>query len=213
MGKRLDAVHSHFTTAEEPAAGLQGIRVTKTCSFCSKKMVYRNVHQLIMHLACPTDGIGKGSACKGIGSTEGGIAVRGRYRERVAARAKPAHEKSVKEMRLAQARAAQHDEKRRKVGGQRTIQAAFSSQAVLATGVESSIGRWQVAAGIPPNAFSHPLWLEAFAAIRNAPATMRPPRGQKFAAGLRPFLRDPRDRGRGPQSRFRFSISIFSPYG
>ena len=47
-------------------------------------------------------------------------------------------------------------------GGQRGISAAFAAAPVHEGSTLDHLGRWAFAAGIPPNAFSHPLWPAAW---------------------------------------------------
>ena len=47
-------------------------------------------------------------------------------------------------------------------GGQHGISAAFAAASVHEESTLDHLGRWAFAAGIPPNAFSHPLWPAAW---------------------------------------------------
>ena len=60
--------------------------------------------------------------------------------------------------------------------GQRTISSAFAVSKVHEASVENALGRWLYAAKVPPNAFDHPNWPAAFAAMKSAPNSMRAPR-------------------------------------
>ena len=61
MVKLKDKVHDQFD--EQTVAYMDNAkakkRVTKTCKHCKKTFVFRNVGQLVCHLAAPDSGVGK----------------------------------------------------------------------------------------------------------------------------------------------------------
>ena len=66
-------------------------------------------------------------------------------------------------------------------GGQRGISAAFAAASVHEESTLDHLGRWAFAAGIPPNAFSHPLWPAAWSALKTSPGSLGAPKRAKIA--------------------------------
>ena len=81
MVKLKDKVHDQFD--EQTVAYMDNAkakkRVTKTCKHCKKTFVFRNVGQLVCHLAAPDNGVGKASGCASVPPE-----VKMRYRRRLA---------------------------------------------------------------------------------------------------------------------------------
>ena len=67
-----DAVHDHFSTRSEKKPENKCATVFKKCLFCSCELAFRNVDQLVIHLACPATGPGKSSGCAKIEEWYGG---------------------------------------------------------------------------------------------------------------------------------------------
>ena len=63
-----DSIHDQFDESVE--AYMDGAkakkRVNKKCKHCQRKFVFRNVGQLVCHLAAPDTGVGKASGCASV---------------------------------------------------------------------------------------------------------------------------------------------------
>jgi hypothetical protein len=66
MPPAVDEVHAHFVETKETYVDEKGdskVRTNVACNHCGKTFLLRNVLQLICHLAAPSSGMGKDSAC------------------------------------------------------------------------------------------------------------------------------------------------------
>lgn len=116
-------------------SGLNKKRTVVTCLFCSKSFIFRNVQQLALHLACPSEGIGKSSGCPTVKSIAPAVQVK--YAAEVAAKeAETTKKKSTEKQRMA-IEAAERDEERKKrkvseggSGTQRSISSSLASSQV-----------------------------------------------------------------------------------
>ncbi len=82
MPTPIDEVHAHFLENKEKyndETGKPKERTNAKCNHCAKCFVLRNVQQLVCHLAAPSSGVGKDSAC-----TKVPPAVRQHYAHRAA---------------------------------------------------------------------------------------------------------------------------------
>ena len=82
MPPTVDEVHVHFVETKENYVDEKGnskVRTKVKCNHCDKFFVLRNVQQLICHLAAPSSGMGKDSACPSVSPV-----VRQHYVERLA---------------------------------------------------------------------------------------------------------------------------------
>ena len=63
LKKKWDAGGRKCAALEQTVAYMDNVkakkRVTKTCKHCKKTFVFRNVGQLVCHLAAPDSGVGK----------------------------------------------------------------------------------------------------------------------------------------------------------
>jgi len=81
MPPTLDEVHAHFLETKETYAdekGVSKVLINVKCNHCNRCFVFRNVQQLVCHLAAPSSGLGKDFACASVPP-----AVRVRYAERM----------------------------------------------------------------------------------------------------------------------------------
>jgi hypothetical protein len=114
MPREQDEVHGHFDTVHEKyteeknGKALFKQRTLKTCKFgCGFHQVYRNVETLQSHLAAPDFGIGRDSGC-----SKADLAVRDKYRAKVAQREMDKEKQKSKEVHRLKCERADKESKR-----------------------------------------------------------------------------------------------------
>ena len=104
-------------------------RIKCECNFCGDVFVFRNVEQLQIHIACPTEGVGRQSGCREVKGKA--LAVQQKYAgmaaDREAERVKKKKESDLKHT-IAEAEA--QAKRKAATGAQRDIASSFSSTKV-----------------------------------------------------------------------------------
>jgi hypothetical protein len=128
MPNPIDEVHAHFLETKEDYTDEKGAvkkRTNVKCNHCAKCFVFRNVFQLIVHLAAPKIGMGKDSACRSVPA-----AVRKHYSDRVAQCEAEKAEKVAKEKTRVAVQELEQQQAGKKPKVQSFIQQSFTASKV-----------------------------------------------------------------------------------